>query len=287
MKQALTDDIGDDFIESAGTMAEDILLRFRNEAGTTYERMQEDELHSHLTNLIQLIGENLLSPNIEEKEASAERWGKDFGGKAVKSGITVEKGMKILPYFRKVLFNYIRKNFYNRDRLVEEYFEVADTVTSFIDRAVFAFSEAGVEHNNETFKYAKEELLELSVPVVPLTADVAILPIIGTIDTRRSAELLNKSLKQGRELGLSYLIVDLSGVNMIDTAVAHNLFQLNDALNVVGITAVFSGLRPELAQTVVSLGISFKHMRVTSNLQRALALTGLVIEEEKRTKHLF
>ncbi|WP_093072748.1 STAS domain-containing protein [Salisediminibacterium halotolerans] len=287
MAREFMDEIGRGFIASAGAMAEDISLRFRQNEGTTYERIQESELHSHLSNLIEMIGNDLLTSEQGFNEVSAEKWGKDFGGKAVKSGVSVAKTMTILPYFRTVLFNYIRTAFENREGRLADYFQVADTVNPFIDRAVYAFTEAYVEHNNETFNHAKEELLELSVPVVPLTSDVAILPIIGTIDTRRSAELLDKSLNKGRELGLSYLIVDLSGVHMIDTAVAHNLFQLNDALSVVGITAVFSGLRPELAQTIVSLGISFKHMTVTSNLQRALELTGLVIEEGKTSKHPF
>ena len=282
MDKELMEEIGKDFHSSAQEMADHILTRFQSEEeNQVFQRLPKIELESQLTYLIQMIGEGLStsSRTYAYQVNLVETWGKEFGKTAVKSGITVDKGMKVVPYFRKVLFIYIRASFKKKERTLDEYFDVANIVHPFIDRAIYGFTEAYVEYNNETFQHAKDELLELSVPVVPLTKEVAILPIIGSIDTCRSAEMLDQSLTQGRELGLSYLIIDLSGVHMIDTAVAHNLFQLNDALNVVGITAVFSGLRPELAQTVVSLGISFKHITVTSTLERALEMTGLAIEK--------
>ncbi|WP_054637637.1 STAS domain-containing protein [Thalassobacillus sp. C254] len=108
-----------------------------------------------------------------------------------------------------------------------------------------------MEYHEKKFIEAKGELIELSVPIVPITKDVAILPLVGTLDTYRTQELMEKTLKSGSDLGLTYLVIDLSGVHMIDTAVAQNLFQLREALQLLGITGIMAGVRPELAQTMV------------------------------------
>ncbi|SER75312.1 STAS domain-containing protein [Salipaludibacillus aurantiacus] len=276
-----------DFIATLGQKIleneENLAYRIRDLYYEEYEKdardLNENESQYNMVELLHRIGKTLLENNGQDTNSSIEEWGATFGKTAVQSGVAIDKAMLGLPFFRKVMEELIRSEFKKTDRPVEDYFQAVDYINPIVDRTIYAFSHAYVEYNEDTFKKAKEELTELSVPVVPLTKEVAILPIIGTIDTHRSKELLDKSLNRGRELELAYLIVDLSGVDIIDTAIAHNLFQLNDALRVIGVTAIFSGLRPELAQTIVNLGISFENMRVVSDLEQALTVTGLKIKE--------
>ncbi|PYZ94055.1 hypothetical protein CR194_00490 [Salipaludibacillus keqinensis] len=271
--------IGESLIKNKHKLANEIkeLYYAENPSHAQGQGLSEEESDRYTVEFIHKIGQSLVEEHQNDLKSMVQ-WGKQFGKISVESGIPADRTMRALPYLRKVLFEFIRSHFRNSSATFDDYFKVADTVNPFIDQTVYAFTQAYVEYNAETFRQAKSELMELSVPVVPLTKEVAILPIIGTIDTYRSKEMLDQSLNRGRELELSYLIVDLSGVHMIDTAIAHNLFQLNDALRVIGVTAIFSGLRPELAQTIVNLGITFDQMKVVRSLDQALKMTGLVIE---------
>ncbi|UTR14176.1 STAS domain-containing protein [Salipaludibacillus sp. LMS25] len=278
------------FMQKAGERLveeKDVLVRVVREA--FYQKHEEAsqelskvESEDYLAELLHRIGQTLVEMNETGEKVYIEEWAKRFGKLAVESGVSVDRAMLVLPILRKEIYDFIREDFKQMNMPLEDYFYVADVINPMFDQVLYSFTHTYVEYNEQTFKQAQEELMELSVPVVPLTKEVAILPIIGTIDTHRSKELLEKSLNRGRELELSYLIVDLSGVHVIDTAIAHNLFQLNDALKIIGVTAVISGLRPELVQTIVNLGISFKHMHVVRNLEQALQLTGLKIRENSQ-----
>lgn len=134
------------------------------------------------------------------------------------------------------------------------------------------------EHNN----YAQRRLtaqqaliLELSTPVIALSKDVALLPLVGDIDTARAKILLEKTLDECAKLGVSHLLLDLSGVVVIDTAVAHQLFQLIEALSLIGVQTSLSGIRPEIAQTTVHLGLSFDNIPIYPSLAQSINLVKL------------
>lgn len=281
MKATLLEDTGQAFKSQSKAIAEEIVQSFSGELEHSFNRMAEDSLTEEFRHLTELISEQMITSEYSQFGGKVFQWGKSFGQVAIRSGVDVEEGLMMVPFFRKVIIRHIREIFLENNHGIEEYFVMADFLHPMIDQTVYAFTEAYVEHHHTAFQHTKNELLELSVPLVPLTKEVAILPIIGAMDTYRSQELLNKTLNRGRELELSYIIIDLSGVHMIDTAVAHNLSQLHDALRVIGITAVFSGVRSEMAQAMVNMGISFNHMNVSGTLPRALAFTGVVIQSKE------
>ncbi|WML47598.1 STAS domain-containing protein [Neobacillus sp. PS3-34] len=129
------------------------------------------------------------------------------------------------------------------------------------------------EHNNHSQKrlQAQQELImELSSPVISLNTDVALLPLVGDIDTARAKFILENTLEQCARLRVSQLFLDLSGVVLIDTMVAHQLFQLINALNLIGVKTTLSGLRPEIARTAVQLGLSFEKVTIKSTLSSAI-----------------
>ncbi|MGD6847918.1 STAS domain-containing protein [Rossellomorea aquimaris] len=103
-----------------------------------------------------------------------------------------------------------------------------------------------------------------------VTDTIAILPLIGDINSARAKDLMERSLSQGSALGLSYLIIDLSGVTVVDTMVADQLFKVVAALKLAGIQVVLTGIRPEIAQTMVNLGIVIKHIPTFASLHTAL-----------------
>ncbi|MGB8268087.1 MAG: STAS domain-containing protein, partial [Priestia megaterium] len=117
---------------------------------------------------------------------------------------------------------------------------------------------------------AQSAFLELSVPVVPLAKGMAILPLIGNIDTERANYLMEETLKSVNRLQLQRLILDLSGVYIIDTMVADRIFKVIDSLKLLGVETILTGIRPEVAQTIVSIGIDFSSLTIKSSLQKAI-----------------
>ncbi|SUX82560.1 anti-sigma-factor antagonist [Priestia megaterium] len=135
-----------------------------------------------------------------------------------------------------------------------------------------------VNIHQETLKKAKSAFLELSVPVVPITKGIAILPLIGEVDPERATLLLEETLKKANELKLSHLLFDLSGVMIVDTMVAHQIFKIVDALGLLGVKTILIGIRPEVAQTMIQLGIDFSEITIKANLEQALLGLNLTID---------
>ncbi|MGB8269892.1 MAG: STAS domain-containing protein, partial [Priestia megaterium] len=107
---------------------------------------------------------------------------------------------------------------------------------------------------------------------------IAILPLIGEVDTERATLLLEETLKKANELKLSHLLFDLSGVMIVDTMVAQQIFNIVDALRLLGVKTMLIGIRPEVAQTMVHLGINFSEITVKANLEQALLSLNLTID---------
>ncbi len=106
--------------------------------------------------------------------------------------------------------------------------------------------------------------------MIKLNDQTALLPLVGNIEPTRAEYILESALEQCVEKGVSQLFIDLSGVVLIDTMVAHQLFNLMDALQLIGVKPILSGLRPEIAQTAVQLGLKFDNLTITSTLSQAL-----------------
>ncbi|MDO6851813.1 STAS domain-containing protein [Priestia megaterium] len=114
---------------------------------------------------------------------------------------------------------------------------------------------------------------ELSIPVVRITKEIGVIPLVGEIDTHRAQILMENALKQGDTYKLSWLIIDLSAVPIIDTMVADQLFKVVAALKLIGIDVVLSGIRSEIALTMVQLGVKLNDIVTFNSLYGALDYT--------------
>lgn len=138
------------------------------------------------------------------------------------------------------------------------------------DEVILRFIEATYKYSQKVLKAQQEMINELSAPVISLGNQQGLLPLIGDIDTSRAKMILEYTLKQCSERDINHLFIDLSGVAMIDTMVAHELFQLLKALKLIGVKATLSGIRPEIAQTAVQLGLTFDETNIKNSLEQAL-----------------
>jgi len=118
----------------------------------------------------------------------------------------------------------------------------------------------------------RDEILELSTPVIQVWDKVLALPIIGTLDSLRAARLTESLLEKIAENQAEVVILDISGVPMIDTQVAQHLLKTVQAATLMGAVSILSGVRPETAQSMVYLGIDIGQLRSRSTLRDALQL---------------
>lgn len=159
----------------------------------------------------------------------------------------------------------------NKGKYSEEMIELWNQkILDTMDDVVTWFMEEHHKASTMRLKGQQEMINELSSPVISLNNNMGLLPLVGDIDTARAKLILENTLEQCSERRLNHLLIDLSGVVMIDTMVAHQIFQLIDALSLIGVKTTLSGIRPEIAQTAVQLGLSFDKVSITSTLSSAI-----------------
>ncbi|MFE6971540.1 STAS domain-containing protein [Isoptericola sp. NPDC057653] len=130
----------------------------------------------------------------------------------------------------------------------------------------------------ETFAAAREaiiseqaeQLLELSTPVVKLWEGIVAVPLVGTLDSARTQVVMEKLLNSLVETGSTQAIIDITGVPAVDTQVAQHLLKTVVAARLMGAECTISGIRPQIAQTIVALGIEFGDIRTRATLADAL-----------------
>ena len=131
----------------------------------------------------------------------------------------------------------------------------------------------------------QEELLELSTPVVKLWDGVLALPMIGTLDSARTQVVMETLLQRIVDTGSEIAIIDITGVPTVDTLTAQHLLKTVTAIRMMGADCIISGIRPQIAQTIVHLGIDLQGVTTKATLADALALalkrSGFVVSRTK------
>ena len=115
----------------------------------------------------------------------------------------------------------------------------------------------------------QQELLELSTPVVQLWRDILALPLIGTLDSARTQVVMESLLQKIIDTGASIAIIDITGVPTVDTLVAQHLLKTVAAARLMGADCIISGIRPQIAQTIVHLGVNLEDVVTKASLADA------------------
>jgi rsbT co-antagonist protein RsbR len=140
------------------------------------------------------------------------------------------------------------------------------------DMGLFTF-EVYTKAREEILADQTEQLLELSTPVVKMWDGIVAVPLIGTLDSARAQVVMEKLLQTLIDTGAAYAIVDITGVPAVDTQVAQHILKTVVAARLMGAECIISGIRPQIAQTVVALGIEFGDIVTKATLADALLHT--------------
>jgi rsbT co-antagonist protein RsbR len=118
----------------------------------------------------------------------------------------------------------------------------------------------------------QQEMLELSTPVVQLWEGVLALPLIGTLDSARTQVVMENLLQRIVDTGAAIAIIDITGVPTVDTLVAQHLLKTVAAARLMGADCIISGIRPQIAQTIVHLGVDLQDVITKATLADAFAI---------------
>jgi rsbT co-antagonist protein RsbR len=122
-----------------------------------------------------------------------------------------------------------------------------------------------------TIRAQSAALQELSAPIIPIYGGVLVLPLIGSIDTQRAAAIMETLLEGVAARNARVVLLDITGVPVVDTSVAHHLIQAARSVRLLGAEIVLVGIRPEIAQTIVQLGVDLSGIATMADLQGGVA----------------
>lgn len=153
-------------------------------------------------------------------------------------------------------------------QLAEQLWEISQLLDALGMHTIRTFQKS----RESVIKRQQEELLELSTPVVKLWDGVLALPMIGTLDSQRTQVVMESLLQRIVDTGSEIAIIDITGVPTVDTLVAQHLLKTVTAIRLMGADCIISGVRPQIAQTIVHLGLDLQGVVTKANLADALAL---------------
>jgi rsbT co-antagonist protein RsbR len=146
------------------------------------------------------------------------------------------------------------------------------TASLLLDKLGLLTTEAFQKTREELIARQQRELLELSTPVVALWEGILGVPLIGTLDSERTQVIMENLLQRIVDTGASIAIIDITGVPTVDTLVAQHLLKTVSAARLMGAECIISGIRPQIAQTIVHLGVDLGNVVTKATLADALIL---------------
>jgi rsbT co-antagonist protein RsbR len=161
-------------------------------------------------------------------------------------------------------------------------YEESLKISNQIDNLIIVTFEIFIKGREEVILRQTDEITEISTPVIRVWDGILALPIIGTLDSSRTQVVMENLLSQIVETGSSIAILDISGVPAVDSLVAQHLIKTVSATRLMGAECIISGIRPEIAQTVVHLGIDLSGIVTKSSLASALNYAFNILRMEVR-----
>lgn len=257
-------------------------------AGTGREEMlKSGELQQQCRDLLDGMRKALRSGNVSNLQAQEWTTTRDLLTTITRSRVTQGFSPSDVARFvfslKQPLFARIRQEFTGDAKVLADETWIA---SSLIDNLGLFTTEVYIRTKEEMIRRQQEEMLELSTPVVKLWDGILALPLIGTLDSARTQVVMETLLQRVVQTGSEVAIIDITGVPTVDTLVAQHLLKTVTAARLMGTDCIISGIRPQIAQTIVHLGVDLSMVITKSSLADAflVALQRLdLVVAKKRT----
>jgi rsbT co-antagonist protein RsbR len=243
--------------------------------------IDERELKSQANEVLSTICAAPPDASLEDLNIAAWQPLKDLlaslsASRAVQGFTPSETALFVLS-LKTPLFNLARGQMGNSaDQLYAEIIAIDD----FVDKLALHTTDSFIHGRDQVISRQQEEMLELSTPVVTLWDGIVALPLIGTLDSARTQVVMESLLQAIVQTNSRFAIIDITGVPTVDTLVAQHLLKTITAARLMGAECILSGIRPQIAQTIVHLGINLEDVITKAKLSDAFKLA---LERSGRT----
>lgn len=266
---------------------QDLLADWIHEQTTTVSRqkllMKEDELREQCAEFLRLVRDATQGEHFSDTNAADWNPVRDLLSNISRArgqqGFSPTETATFVFSFKKPLFNRLRKEITSIEALGDEIWLASE----LLDRLGLFTTEVYTKAREEVIIRQQQDMMELSTPVVKLWEGVLALPLIGTLDSARTQVVMEALLQRIVETGSNVAIIDITGVPTVDTLVAQHLLKTVTAARLMGADCIISGIRPQIAQTIVHLGVALANVTTKGSLADAFLLalqrTGHVINK--------
>jgi rsbT co-antagonist protein RsbR len=250
--------IGADWIANLESMS------FRSDSAS------KEQLRRHCSQLLALLPEATLNGGFDSIDGRA--WDEvrdqltEISGQRAKQGSTPSETATFVFSLKQSLFTSLRSALAGEPELLAE---ALWNVSTLLDKLGLFTIEVFQKSRDQIIVRQQQELLELSTPVVKLWEDILALPLIGTLDSARTQVVMESLLEKIVETGAAIAIIDITGVPTVDTLVAQHLMKTIAAARLMGADCIISGIRPQIAQTIVHLGVNLDDVVTKATLADA------------------
>ena len=251
-------------------------IKMEEEEDDRFFQIMSDNVINHTA---REFGDLMIFSLTEEREIYMVKL-QEFSIQIVRYGWSISFVLKALSNFTDVIYEQMESEGYLNESNYKSYRTILNNwLTPVTHSVVDAYSKVW----EKTVSLQKIALQELSASLIPVFEKISVMPLVGTIDTERAKLIMENLLHGVVKHRAEVVLLDITGVPVVDTMVAHHIIQAADAVRLVGAKCMLVGIRPEIAQTIVTLGINLNDFTTTSTLQRgmeqALALTNRAIVE--------
>jgi len=209
---------------------------------------------------------NILVHDLINQDKQAKNKMRDFSQKLVQLGWNLNFIMDSLMEFSKIMFFHMVGEASEKEQI--EFGWAYDKWVTPINKEVLNHYASSWQR---TVSLQKIALQELSAPLIPIFDNITVMPLVGTIDTDRAKRIMENLLQGVVKHHAQVVLIDITGVPVVDTMVAHHIIQASEAVRLVGAKCLIVGIRPEIAQTIVNLGINLNQVVTKNSLQKGVA----------------
>lgn len=243
--------------------------------------IDERELRSQATEMLATMCAVSAETSLDDLNAAAWQPLKDLlaslsASRAVQ-GFTPSETATFVMSLKAPIFGLIRKQSGSDP---DQLFADIATTDDFLDKLALHTTDSYILGRDQVIHRQQEEMLELSTPVVTLWDGIVALPLIGTLDSARTQVVMESLLQAIVHTNSRFAIIDITGVPTVDTLVAQHLLKTITAARLMGAECILSGIRPQIAQTIVHLGINLEDVITKARLADAFRLA---LERSGRT----
>jgi len=257
------------------TYEAELLAEWSQELSSTNTRkglLKEAELQEECREFLSLLRKAAQKGNMTNIQATEWREVREMliGISRTRSqrGFTPTETAMFVFSFKQPLFSRMRQQLKDSVELGEEIW----IATTLLDQLGLLSMDSYQKSREEVILRQQEELLELSTPVVKLWEGILALPIIGTLDSARTQTVMESLLQAIVDTGSEIAIIDITGVPTVDTLTAQHLLKTVTAARLMGAECIISGIRPQIAQTIVYLGIDLADVTTKATLADAFLM---------------